>query len=381
MFTAPALLFTGKDALLSAGERMRKAGQKALIVTDPTMVKVGNVRQITDLLDSLHIAYAVFDGVTGEPTDRIVAAGKKAYTENRCDFLIAVGGGSPIDTMKAVGAMITNPGEITDYLGKTIPNPPPPAFAVPTTAGTGSEATRFTIITDTKRDIKMLLQGDNLIPSAAIVDFRFSMTAPPRVTASTGLDALCHAVESYTSRKAQPLSDLFARDAVKKIFAALPAAFDNGSDEKARETMSLAALEAGIAFNNSSVTIIHGMSRPIGALFHVPHGLSNAMLLPKCLAFALPGAVGRFADLARDIGACAAGASDAEAGQAFLRSTEELCRKLKIQTPAEFGIDRKQFFGSIDKMTEDAIASGSPANTGRQPTADDIKRIYQSLWS
>lgn len=381
IFSAPAQIFTGKGALTAAKDSIKKAGERALIITDPTLVRVGSVGRITAFLDEIGIQYAVFDGVTGEPTDQIVAAGKKTYLENHCDFLIAVGGGSSIDTMKAVGSLITNHGEITDFLGKTIPNPLPPTFAVPTTAGTGSEATQFTVITDTKRDIKMLLQGSHLIPSVAVVDFSFTQTSPPRVTASTGLDALCHAVEAYTSRKAQPLSDLFARDAVKKIFSSLPYAFADGSDKKAREIMSLAALEAGIAFNNSSVTIIHGMSRPIGALFHVPHGLSNAMLLPKCLAFALPGAEDRFADLSHAIGACGVGFSGSEAGKAFLRKTEELCQTLQVQTPAQFGIDRQQFFSNIGKMTEDALASGSPANTRRQPSAEDISQIYQSLWS
>ena len=374
-------MITGKNALQTAAVHIRKAGKKALIVTDPTMVKVGNVKRITDLLNSLTISYAVFDGVTGEPTDKMVAEGKKVYLDNKCDFLIALGGGSPIDTMKAIGAMITNPGVITDYLGKTIPNAGPTTIAVPTTAGTGSEATQFTIITDTKRDIKMLLKGEKIIPSMAIIDYRFSMTAPANVTAATGIDALCHAIESYTSRKAQPISDLFAMEAVKKIFYYLPRAFANGKDEEAREAMSLAALEAGIAFNNASVTIVHGMSRPIGALFHVPHGLSNAMLLPNCLSFALSGAPKRFAELAAAAGACKAGTPEMEAGEAFITKVRGLCEELKIDTPASFGIDRAKFFASIDKMTEDALASGSPANTIREVTTQDIKTIYESLWN
>lgn len=381
IFVTPNLMITGKNALQTAAEQFQKAGRRALIVTDPTMVEVGNVKLITDLLDRLTVGYAVFDGVTGEPTDNMVAAGKKAYLEGNCDFLIALGGGSPIDTMKAIGAMITNPGVITDYLGRTIPNAAPATIAIPTTAGTGSEATQFTIITDTKRDIKMLLKGEKLIPSVAIIDYRFSMTAPAKVTAATGIDALCHAIESYTSRKAQPISDLFAMDAVKKIFRFLPRAFENGKDEEAREAMSLAALEAGIAFNNASVTLVHGMSRPIGALFHVPHGLSNAMLLPNCLSFALPGTPKRFAELAVAIGASSVGMPDLEAGEAFIRKVRELCDKLRIDTPASFGIDRTRFFSSIGKMTEDALASGSPANTMREINAQDIKNIYESLWN
>lgn len=380
-FLTPKCILSGKNALESSTAYLQRYGDKALIVTDSTMVQVGNVRRLTDVLDGAGIRYAIYDQVNSEPVDTMVAAGKRIYQESACNFLIAVGGGSPIDTMKAIGAMITNPGDISDYLGKVIPNAAPPMVAIPTTAGTGSEATQFTIITDTRRDVKMLLKGPELIPLLAIVDYQFSMTAPAKVTAATGLDALTHAIESYTSRKAQPLSDMFALDAVKRIFRSLLQAFDNGNDEKARWDMALAALEAGISFNNSSVTIVHGMSRPIGALFHVPHGLSNAMLLPRCLTFALPGAVDRFAHLAEILNLRPAGMSDLEAGRAFIEAVTDLCRQLRIDTPSSFGIDRRKYFDSLDKMTEDALASGSPANTRREVGADDIKAIYQAVWN
>ena len=323
-FLTPKCILSGDNALESSAPYLQKYGGKALIVTDATMVRVGNIRRLTDILDAAGIRYAIDDQVNSEPVDTMVAAGRRLYREEGCDFLIAVGGGSPIDTMKAIGAMITNPGEIADYLGKIIPNAAPPMVAIPTTAGTGSEATQFTIITDTRRHIKMLLKGPELIPTLAVVDYRLSMTAPAKVTAATGLDALTHAIESYTSRKAQPLSDMFALDAVKRIFRSLRRAFDDGTDEKACRDMSLAALEAGISFNNSSVTIVHGMSRPIGALFHVPHGLSNAMLLPRCLTFALPGAVERFAHLAEILGLRQAGMSDTAAGRAFIEAVASL---------------------------------------------------------
>lgn len=380
-FLTPQYVLSGENALESSVAYLRKYGDKALIVTDTTMVRVGNIRRLTDVLGEAGIRYVTYDQVNSEPVDDMVAAGKRLYQANFCNFLIAIGGGSPIDTMKAIGAMLTNPGQISDYLGKVIPNAAPPMVAVPTTAGTGSEATQFTIITDTRRDIKMLLKGPELIPRLAIVDYRFSMTAPQKVTAATGLDALTHAIESYTSRKAQPLSDMFALDAVKRIFHSLRRAFDDGADEAARRDMSLAALEAGISFNNSSVTIVHGMSRPIGALFHVPHGLSNAMLLPRCLTFALPGAAGRFARLAEILGLWQPGMSDQEAGRAFIGAVADLCRHLKIDTPASFGIDREKYFDSLDKMTEDALASGSPANTRREVDAEDIKTIYRDVWN
>ncbi len=252
--------------------------------------------------------------------------------------------------------------------------------AIPTTAGTGSEATQFTIITDTKKDIKMLLKGKVLMPTLAISDPQFTMTAPPKITAATGLDALCHAVEAYTSNKAQTLSDTFALSAVKRIFKYLPAAFHDGKNEEARIQMSVAALEAGTAFNNASVTLIHGMSRPIGALFHVAHGLSNAMLMKECLSYALSGAYDRFAELGRSIGAASSEDSDKEASEKFLAAVVKLTEELETPTLAEFGIDKEAFFQVIEKMAYDAMESGSPRNTRRTVTQADVEQMYRNLW-
>ena len=253
-------------------------------------------------------------------------------------------------------------------------------IAVPTTAGTGSEATQFTIITDTGRDIKMLLKGAVLMPTLAIIDPQFTMTAPPAITAATGLDALTHAVEAYTSRKAQPLSDVFALSAVKRIFSWLPEAFRHGDNVQAREEMSLAALEAGIAFNNASVTIVHGMSRPIGALFHVPHGISNAMLLEKCLSYVLDGAYERFGRLGREIGVAAPGTGDREASESFLKAVVDICRTCEIPTLREYGIEKESYTKVIDKMSEDAMASGSPSNARKEISLEDVRAIYAGLY-
>ena len=265
-------------------------------------------------------------------------------------------------------------------MGKVIDVEMPPMVAIPTTAGTGSEATQFTIITDTKKDIKMLLKGKVLIPTLAIIDPQFTMTAPPKITAATGLDALCHAVEAYTSRKAQTLSDTFAISAVKRIFKYLPIAFEDGKNEEARVQMSVAALEAGIAFNNASVTLIHGMSRPIGALFHVAHGLSNAMLMKECLSFALSGAYERFADLGRAIGVADQFDSDKTAAEEFLKAIEAITAELQTPTLEEFGIDKEKFMEVIPKMAYDAMDSGSPQNTVREITQNDVEQMYRNLW-
>ncbi|NMM64166.1 iron-containing alcohol dehydrogenase [Clostridium sp. P21] len=380
LFLMPKYIFTGKNALNKASDSIKLLGNKALIITDDIMVKLGSVENVTNLLDRINVKYSIYHEVNGEPTDAMVNSGIERYKSENCDFLIALGGGSPIDTMKAIGAMITNPGTINDYLGKIIEKQTPPLVAIPTTAGTGSEATQFTIITDTKRDIKMLLKGPNLIPTIAVVDPVFTMTSPKGVTSATGLDALTHAIESYTSRLAQPMSEIFSVSAVKKIFDNLLKAYNNGSNVEARTEMSIAALQAGIAFNNSSVTIVHGMSRPIGALFHVPHGLSNAMLLTSCLKFALKDAADKFCDLAKAVDMYKDGMSDMEAGQEFINKVEKLCSDLHVQTLEEFGVDKTKFFDNLDKMAEDALDSGSPQNTIRKVNKEDIINIYKGLW-
>lgn len=212
-------------------------GKKAMLVTDKVMIELGNCAKVENALKNQGIEYIVYSEITGEPTDTMIENGVKQYREAGCDFLIALGGGSPIDSMKAIGSLAVNGGNISDYMGKIIDAEMPPMAAIPTTAGTGSEATQFTIITDTKKDIKMLLKGKVLMPDLAVIDPQFTMTAPPKITAATGLDALCHAVEAYTSRKAQTLSDTFALSAVKRIFSYLPAAYHDGKNEEARVEM------------------------------------------------------------------------------------------------------------------------------------------------
>lgn len=379
-FIMPKQIISGENALQQSKEVIRTLGTKALVVSGKVMNRIGNVRIVTNLLDEIGIGWTVYDDITGEPDDVMIDGGVEAYKANGCDFLIAIGGGSPMDSMKAIGALITNPGKIADYMGKEITNPLPPMVAIPTTAGTGSEATQFTIITDTKTSIKMLLKGTVLIPDVAIVDASFTVSSPKSVTNATGLDALTHAVEGYTSKKASPLTDVYAVDAVKRIFQYLPRAYGNGEDMEAREEMILAALEAGVVINNSSVTLVHGMSRPIGANFHVPHGLSNAMLLKVCLTFALDGTYERFADLGRAIGAATEEDDDETAAKAFLDAIIQLCETLEVPTLAEYGVDKEAFFEVMDKMAEDAIASGSPGNTRKTTTKEDVLRMYKELW-
>lgn len=379
-FFTPPKIIMGENALEAAGNYIRTMGRKALIVCGPVVKKIGIAGKVAAVLEKYDISYVIFAGITDEPTDQMVEEGTKIYLEQNCDFLIGAGGGSPLDAVKAIGLKAVCGGKMSDYMGVSVTGKLPPVAVIPTTAGTGSEATQFTIITDTKNNVKMLLKGESFMPDLAVIDPAYTMTAPPGVTAATGLDALTHAIEAYTSRKAQPLTDIFAVSAVRRIFANLPAACEDGSNLVARKEMSLAALEAGIAFNNSSVTIVHGMSRPIGALFHVPHGTSNAMLLYPCLNYVMDGAAERFADLGRAVQAAGAEDDDSTAAGKFIDAVRKLCDRCEIGKPEDYGIDRETFLGAVDKMAEDAETSGSPSNTRKKIRKEDMIKIYHSLW-
>lgn len=379
-FVIPNHTVVGTNVLGEAAPLLKKMGNKAFIVTGRHVAVSGMMKQLTALLDENGIDCVIFDGITGEPTDTMIENGVEMLKSSGCDFIIGIGGGSPLDSAKAIAAMTVNEGSIADYNGKEITGEILPLAAIPTTAGTGSEATKFTVITDSEKGIKMLLKGDVLVPKLAIVDSSFTVGAPKSVTSATGLDALTHAVEAYTSRKAFSMTDTLAVSAVKRIMKYLPIAYKEPDNSLAREQMSIAALEAGICINNSSVTIVHGMSRPIGALFHVPHGMSNAMLLKECLNFAVSGAYEKFANLGRETGVASDSDSDETAAEKFIDSLQNICDVCEIPTLEQYGIDRDEYYSKISKMATDAVASGSPANTVKEVTVDDCIEIYKKLY-
>lgn len=379
-FVIPNHTVVGTNVLGEAAPLLKKMGNKAFIVTGRHVAVSYMMKQLTALLDENGIGCVIFDGITGEPTDTMIENGVEMLKSSGCDFIIGIGGGSPLDSAKAIAAMTVNEGSIADYNGKEITGEILPLAAIPTTAGTGSEATKFTVITDSEKGIKMLLKGDVLVPKLAIVDSSFTVGAPKSVTSATGLDALTHAVEAYTSRKAFSMTDTLAVSAVKRIMKYLPIAYKEPDNSLAREQMSIAALEAGICINNSSVTIVHGMSRPIGALFHVPHGMSNAMLLKECLSFAVSGAYEKFANLGRETGVASDSDSDETAAEKFIDSLQNICDVCEIPTLEQYGIDRDEYYSKISKMATDAVASGSPANTVKEVTVDDCIEIYKKLY-
>lgn len=343
---------------------------------------MGALEGIKQALTQSKVPFAVYDGVSTEPTVEFVQEGLKAYKENLCDFLIAVGGGSPMDTAKAIAVMVTNADSIEDYqgLGK-IPKKGRPIISIPTTAGTGSEVTLFTIITDTKRNVKMLIGSPFLIPEVAIVDPSLTLTLPQDITAATGIDALTHAIEAYVSVKAQSMSDIFCLSAIKLISRNLRQAWINGKDIEARENTMFGALQAGIAFSNSSVALVHGMARPVGAYFHVPHGASNAALLGVVTDFSLTGNPTRYAHIAKAMGEDISGLSELEAAQLGAKAVKRLIKDIKVPSLRELGVDKEQLDKLAPRMAEDAIASGSPANNPRPATKEEIIELYKLAYT
>lgn len=382
-FRMPRIIITGSGASEQVGEESEKLKvKKGLIVTDQVLVRLGLLDGIQQALQRSRVPFAMFDKVLTEPTAEFVQEGLKAYRENGCDFLLAVGGGSPIDTAKAIAVMVTNSGSIEDYQGLgRIPKKGSPVIAIPTTAGTGSEVTPFTIITDTKRDVKMLIGSPFLMPEIAIVDPSLTLSMPQGITAATGIDALTHAIEAYVSVKAQPMSDIFCLSAIELISGNLKQAWTNGNDIEAREKTMLGALQAGIAFSNSSVALVHGMARPIGAYFHVPHGASNAALLGVVMDFSLTGNPTRYAHITKAMGEDIGGLTDLEAAQLGAKAVRRLIKDIKVPSLRELGVDKAKLDRLAPKMTEDAMASGSPANNPRQATKEEILELYQLAYA
>jgi len=385
-FAGPRLLLVAAGAVRQIADVLAKFGlSRPLVVTDPFMVSSGHIRNVLDPLAAAGLAVSVFSDTVPDPTDTVVEAGVVELGKGNFDCLIGFGGGSPIDTAKAMAILAAGADEgrskMRDYKAPFAADKGAlPVIAIPTTAGTGSECTRFTVITDVERDEKMLIAGLGALPLAALVDYELTYSVPPRTTADTGVDSLTHALEAYVSKRANPISDALALSAMQLIGANIRTAYAEPRNAAAREAMMLGATEAGLAFSNSSVALVHGMSRPIGAHFHVPHGLSNAMLLPAITRFSVPGAESRYAEAARSIGFAAPTDSDAASAARLITGLEELNHDLSVPTPSDYGITESAWTGKMALMAEQAIASGSPANNPRVPTADEIVGLYREVW-
>jgi alcohol dehydrogenase class IV len=378
-FIMPSHMVVGSQALEQVGALCQKRGwKKALIVSDKIMASLGLVAKVEALLKESGIGSAAYTGVNTEPVVEYVQEGLNLYRAEGCDFVVSIGGGSPIDTAKAIAVLVTNPGSIEQYKGiGKITTPGVPMVAIPTTAGTGSEATIYTVITDQKTDVKMLIGSPYLMPTIAVVDPMLTVSSPPGVTAATGVDALVHAIEAYVSVKRQPMTDIFCLSAIELISQNIRQAWSNGNNIEAREKMMLGALQAGIAFSNSSVALVHGMSRPIGAHFHIAHGVSNAALLAAVTEFSLIGDPVRYAHVAKAMGEPVEGLSMMAAADRSVTAIRRLVKDIKIPSLRQLGVERERLLELAPSMADAAIDSGSPANNPRKPTRQEIIELYQ----
>jgi alcohol dehydrogenase class IV len=382
-FVAPRQMLIGGGAVARIAEVLGTFDlARPLVVSDPVMVATGLIARALDPLTRSGIQPVVFSDTVSDPTDTVIEAGVAEFARGDFDCLIGFGGGSSLDTAKAIAILAGGGGKMRDYkVPVQADRGAVPVIAIPTTAGTGSECTRFTVITDTERGEKMLIAGLGALPLAAIVDYELTFTVPPRTTADTGIDSLTHALEAYVSKRANPFSDALALSAMSLIGQNIRAAYHDPRNAPAREAMMLGATQAGLAFSNASVALVHGMSRPIGAHFHVPHGLSNAMLLPAVTRFSVGAALSRYADAARRIGCAETADSDAAAAAKLVTGLEGLNRELAVPSPADYGIDDAAWHAKLELMSEQALASGSPANNPRVPVKEEIVALYREAWT
>jgi alcohol dehydrogenase class IV len=379
----PRLMRIGAGASTLLPEALAQLGlARPFVVTDPYLAGSGRVEALVGGLREAGMEAAVFSDTVPDPTVASVEAALAALQAGEHDCVVGFGGGSPMDTAKAVAVLARHGGAMQGYKAPHLQDAPGlPIIAIPTTAGTGSEATRFTIVTDAETDEKMLCIGLAYLPVAALVDYELTLTKPRRLTADTGIDALTHAIEAYVSRRANPFSDGMALAAMRAIAPNLRRVWADPGDRAAREAMMVGATQAGIAFSNSSVALVHGMSRPIGAHFHVAHGLSNAMLLPAVTAFSAPAALARYGACARAMGVAAEGEGDGLAVERLIAELRALNAELEVPSPATYGLDAARWRELTPLMAKQALASGSPANNPVEPSAAEIEALYAEVWS
>lgn len=381
--TLPRILRIGGGASARLAETLAELGlARPLLVTDRFLQDSGRAEALTQGLTAAGIASRTFADTVPEPTVASIEAALAFLRDGDHDCVVGFGGGSPMDSAKAIAVLAVHGGRMRDYKAPYLQERPGlPILAIPTTAGTGSEATRFTIITDEANDEKMLCAGLAYLPTAALVDYELTLSKPARLTADTGVDALTHAIEAYVSRRANGFSDGFALAAMRALAPNLRRVHADPQDRAAREAMMLGSTQAGIAFSNSSVALVHGMSRPIGAHFHVPHGLSNAMLLPVVTAFSAPAALARYAGCARAMGLAAEDEGDQSAVARLIDDLRCLNADLGVPSPQAYGIDAQRWTSLLPLMAEQALASGSPGNNPITPSAEQIQDLYRQAWA
>jgi len=380
VFLSPNRILFGIDAVNGvAAEAKQLGGKKVLIVTDPGLIEAGLVETIKAPLDSDGIAFSIYDKVKPEPPARIVDECTQYLKDENCDLIIGVGGGSSLDVAKGVSVMATNKGSILDYSGTdVVPKRGLPKILIPTTAGTGSEVTRVLVVTDEASNIKKAVYSNHVLSDVAIVDPMMTLSMPPKVTADTGIDALVHAIETYVSVNATPFSDILAIEAITLIAENVTKAFAKGENVEARYHMSLAATISGLAFSSGGLGAVHALSNPLGIEYHLPHGRTNAIMLPHIMTYNLIGNPMKFALIAEAMGEEVEGLAPMEAGALAVEAVKELLNQLKISIRLrDYDIPQKD----IPKLVEGAMKiSRLFVPNPRNLTREDVEEIFRMAW-
>ncbi|EAA7631877.1 L-threonine dehydrogenase [Salmonella enterica] len=376
-FFIPSVNVIGADSLKDAMSTMAEYGfRRTLIVTDAMLAKLGMAGDIQKALQERDIFSVIYDGTQPNPTTSNVAAGLKLLKENGCDSVISLGGGSPHDCAKGIALVAANGGDIRDYEGvDRSAKPQLPMIAINTTAGTASEMTRFCIITDEERHIKMAIVDKHVTPLLSVNDSSLMVGMPKSLTAATGMDALTHAIEAYVSVAATPITDACALKAVTMIAENLIVAVEEGSNVQAREAMAYAQFLAGMAFNNASLGYVHAMAHQLGGFYNLPHGVCNAVLLPHVQVFNSQVAAARLRDCAAAMGVDVSGMSEAEGAQACVAAIRQLSQKVNIPAGLR-GLNVKE--EDIPVLATNALKDACGLTNPIQATHDEIVEIYRA---
>lgn len=354
------------------------ACRKALVVSDKALVDIGLINGLLELLSNAGIFYIIYDNVSPNPTVQQVNYGLKLFRDNGCDFLLSFGGGSPHDCAKAIALLATNGGDISSYEGiNKSKKPAAPLIAINTTSGTGSELTRFCVITDEERHIKMTINDWHVTPCIAVNDAELMTAMPPGLTAATGMDALTHAIEAYVSTNATPVTDCKALKAIELINCNLLTAYQDGNNLEAREMMTFAEYLAGIAFNNASLGYVHALAHQLGGFYNLPHGLCNAILLPAVMEYNLTSAIDKYTDIARASGLVTTGLPAEESAKAAVTSVRNLSQRLGL--PQKLSEVRGFKAEDIPTLAANALRDVCCLTNPRQGTQGEVEEIYRSL--
>ena len=381
----PRYMQIGKGSLNQLPEILDIIGsvKSPLIVTDKQMVKFGYVKRLQEILSKAGLKSSVFDDTIPDPTDTVVLNGIDILKKNKNDAVIGFGGGSPIDTAKAIAVLSQYSKNIQDYKPpSTFDKKGLPIIAIPTTAGTGSEVTHHAVIIDTKSNNfeKISCRGEGFVPIVSIVDYELTLSKPRRLTIDSAIDTLTHGIEAYVSKKATMFSDRMALDTIRLVKENIYTVDKDPKNLKAREGLMLAATLGGLAFSNASICLVHGMSRPLGSNFKVPHGLSNAMLLPTITEFSIDHAKSRYADCSRAGNFALSSDDDDIACEKLIKGLYKMNNDFDVPSMKTFGINEKNFEEELENMATDAEVSGAPNLNPRVPTVNEMVDLYGKAW-